>query len=148
MYCYAVLIERNRNQKKIGDKIILYLSELKIFAKYRIFGKIVVLESKTDLAKTIQDDIVMYRSAFSSSKKVDIYEKIKFLIDREHQTKRFAIRVDRKGTHDYSSTDLARNVAGAVFDKWPNIQVDLDCPELEIFVQIINNMSVIYLKHS
>ena len=58
MYCYAILIERNGNQKKIGDELILYLSERKIFAKYRIFGKIVVLESKTDLKQTISDDII------------------------------------------------------------------------------------------
>ena len=148
MYCYAILIERNGNQKKIGDKIILYLSDLEIFAKYRIFGKIVVFESETDLEKKISDDIVMYRSAFSTSKKEDIYEKINFLIGKEQQTKRFAIRVSRKGTHNYSSTELARIVAGAVFDEWPDIKVDLNSPELEIFVQIINNMSVIYLKHS
>ena len=141
-------IERNGNQKKIGDKIILYLSDLKIFAKYRIFGKIVVFESETDLEKKISDDIVMYRSAFSTSKKEDIYEKINFLIGKEQQTKRFAIRDSRKGTHNYSSTELARIVAGAGFDEWPDIKVDLNSPELEIFVQIINNMSVIYLKHS
>ena len=75
-------------------------------------------------------------------------EKINFLIGKEQQTKRFAIRVSRKGTHNYSSTELARIVAGAVFDEWPDIKVDLNSPELEIFVQIINNMSVIYLKHS
>ena len=148
MYCYAILIERNGNQKKSGDELILYLSERKIFAKYRIFGKIVVLESKTDLKKTISDDIIMYRSALSSSKKEDIYEKIRYLIGREQRTKKFAIRVSRKGTHHYSSTELARTVAGAVFDEWPNIKVDLNSPELEIFVQIINNMSVVYLKHS
>ena len=103
MYCYAILVERNGNQKKIGDRLILYLSERKIFAKYRIFGKIVVLESKTDLKKTISDDIIMYRSALSSSKKEDIYEKIRYLIGREQRTKKFAIRVSRKGTHHYLS---------------------------------------------
>ena len=63
-------------------------------------------------------------------------------------TKNFAIKVDRKGSHEYDSTELARNVAGAVFDKWPNISVDLDSPELEICVQIINNKCIIYLKYS
>ena len=148
MYCYAILIERNGNQKKTGDNIILSLSEQKIFAKYSIFGKIVVLESESDLEKTIPDDIIMYRSISSSSKKEDIYEEIRLLIDKEEQTNKFAIRVNRKGTHNYNSTELARIVAGAVFDKWPDIKVDLKSPELEIFVQIINNMSIIYLKHS
>ena len=90
----------------------------------------------------------MYRSAISSSRKEDIYKKIRYLIGREQRTKKFAIRVSRKGTHHYNSTELARTVAGAVFDEWPDIKVDLNSPELEIFVQIINNMSVIYLKHS
>ena len=148
MYCYAILIERNANPKKIGDHVILSLSAQKIFAKYNIFGKIVVLKSESALEKMIPDDIIMYRSIPSSSKKEDIYENIRLLIDKEDQAKKFAIRVNRNGTHNYNSTELARIVAGAVFDKWPDIKVDLKYPELEIFVQIINNMSIIYLKHS
>ena len=70
------------------------------------------------------------------------------LVENAIPTKNFAIRVDRKGNHDYDSTELASNVAGAVFDKWPDISVDLNSPELEICVQIINNKCIIYLKYS
>ena len=90
----------------------------------------------------------MYPCIFSSSKENEIYESIKILVEHTITAKNFAIRVDRKGNHDYDSTELARNVAGAVFEKWPSINVNLDAPELEIFVQIINNKCIIYLKYS
>ena len=45
----------------------------------------------------------------------------------------------------YTSTELAKEVAGAPFEKWPKIKVNLDNPDLEINVQIINNRSIIYL---
>ena len=90
----------------------------------------------------------MYPCTFTSSKENEIYESIKMLIQHAILPKNFAIRVDRKGNHDYDSTELARNVAGAVFDKWPDINVDLNSPELEICVQIINNKCIIYLKYS
>ena len=90
----------------------------------------------------------MYPCTFTSSKENEIYESIKMLVERTTPTKNFAIRVDRKGNHDYDSTELASNVAGAVFDKWPDISVDLNSPELEICVQIINNKCIIYLKYS
>jgi len=68
------------------------------------------------------------------------------LINLVDKPESFAIKVDRKGEHKYTSTELAKEVAGAPFEKWPSIKVDLDTPELEINVQIINNRSIIYLR--
>ena len=148
MNCYAIVKNRNQNLKGLGDKIILSLSKQKIFAKYNIFGRIIALQSEQELSDVILNDKHVYPCVFTSSKENDIYENIKMLIKNAISTKNFAIKVDRKGSQDYNSTELARNVAGAVFDKWPNISVDLDSPELEICVQIINNKCIIYLKYS
>ena len=60
------------------------------------------------------------------------------------EVKSFAIRVNRKGEHKYSSTELAREVASAVFEIWPKTKVDLSNPEREFNVEIINNRSLIY----
>tara|TARA_Y100000758_G_scaffold298599_1_gene260039 strand:+ start:325 stop:771 length:447 start_codon:yes stop_codon:yes gene_type:complete len=148
MNCYAIVNNRNQTPKGLGDKIIISLSKQKIFAKYRVFGRIIALESEQELNNVILNGKHLYPCIFTSSKENEIYESIKMLIEHAVLTKNFAIRVDRKGEQDYNSTELARNVAGAVFDQWPNISVNLDSPELEIYIQIINNKSIIYLKYS
>ena len=148
MNYYAIVKNRNQNLKRLGDKIILSLSKQKIFAKYTIFGRIIALQSEQELSDAVLNDKHVYPCVFTSSKENDIYENIKMLIKNAISTKNFAIKVDRKGSQEYNSTELARNVAGAVFDKWPNVSVDLDSPELEICVQIINNKCIIYLKYS
>ena len=148
MNCYAILNNGNQNLKGLGDKIIISLSKQKIFSKYRVFGKIIALQSEQKLNDLIINSKHLYPCVFTSYKENEIYESIKMLIQHAIPTKNFAIRVERKGEHDYNSTELARSVAGAVFDKWPNISVDLDSPELEICVQIINNKCIIYLKYS
>ena len=148
MNCYAIVNNGNQSLKGLGDKIIISLSKQKIFAKYRVFGRIIVLESEQELSDVILNSKHLYPCIFTSSKEHEIYESIKMLVENAIPTKNFAIRVDRKGNHDYDSTELARSVAGAVFDKWPDVSVDLDSPELKICVQIINNKCIIYLKYS
>ena len=148
MNCYAIVNNGNQGLKRLGDKIIISLSKQKIFVKYRVFGRIIVLESEQELSDVILNSKHLYPCIFTSSKEHEIYESIKMLVENAIPTKNFAIRVDRKGNHDYDSTELARSVAGAVFDKWPDVSVDLDSPELKICVQIINNKCIIYLKYS
>lgn len=148
MNCYAIVNNGNQSLKRLGDKIIISLSKQKIFAKYRVFGRIIVLESEQELSDVILNSKHLYPCIFTSSKEHEIYESIILLVENAIPTKNFAIRVDRKGNHDYDSTELASKVAGAVFDKWPDISVDLNSPELEICVQIINNKCIIYLKYS
>ena len=148
MNCYAIVNNGNQSLKRLGDKIIISLSKQKIFAKYRVFGRIIVLESEQELSDVILNSKHLYPCIFTASKEHEIYESIKMLVENAIPTKNFAIRVDRKGNHDYDSTELARSVAGAVFDKWPDVSVDLDSPELKIYVQIINNKCLIYLKYS
>ena len=82
----------------------------------------------------------------SNSDQKNIYDKISKVINRVNEPDNFAIKVIRKGEHKYTSTELARNVAGAVFDKWPNIKVNLEKPQLEVIIQIINNRSLIYAR--
>ena len=148
MNCYAIVNNGNQSLKRLGDKIIISLSKEKIFAKYRVFGRIIVLECEQELSDAILNNKHLYPSIFTSSKEQKIYESIKMLIENIVAPKNFAIKVDRKGNQDYTSTKLARKVAGAVFDKWPDISVDLNSPELAICVQIINNKCLIYLKYS
>jgi len=134
------------NLKQIGDKIILNLIKKDVKAKYRIIGNYIFLETNEDI---IYNNIIkqeIHKGKITTSKKEDIFEEIKELISIIEKPESFAIKVDRKGEHKYTSTELAKEVAGAPFEKWPNIKVDLDNPDLEINVQIINNRSIIYLR--
>ena len=143
---FVIKCSSRKNLKQIGDKIILNLIEKGLETKYRVLGNYIFLETKRSIEG---EDIVkeeIYSGKISTSKKEDIFEEIRKLISIVDKPESFAIKVDRKGEHTYTSTELAREVAGAPFEKWPNIKVDLDKPDLEINVQIINNRSVIYLR--
>jgi len=142
---YAKSFKTGHNIKKKGDKLILNLFDNNIIAKYNIIGKCIHLTTKIKLEENIRKETELVHAKTTSSKEKKIYEKILELISDQLEPKTFAIKVNRKGEHNYNSTELARNVAGAVFEKWPNIKVKLDKPKMEIFIQIINNRSIIYL---
>jgi adenylyl- and sulfurtransferase ThiI len=146
MNSYAIPIE-GKNLKKIGNRIILSLSKDGNTSKYRIIGNLIFLECTNKIYGSVEGKKA-FDSVISSSDEDDIYNSIRKLVKSKKETQTFAIRVIRKGNHRYDSTSLARNVAGAAFEEWKKISVNLGNPELEIFVQIINNISIIYLKYS
>lgn len=144
MYGFIVETDSNQSLTKLGDKIILSLYKDKIIAKYNLFGRKIFLETNEPFIK--EKKITSSPAIMSSSEQNEIYGKISQVIDRISEPETFAIKVIRKGEHKYTSTSLARNVAGAVFDKWPNIKVNLEKPQLELVIQIINNRSLIYVR--
>lgn len=146
MNSYAIPIE-GKNLKNIGNRIILSLSKDGNTSKYRIIGNLIFLECTNKINGSVEGKEAL-DSVISSSDEEDIYNSIRKLVKNKKETQTFAIRVIRKGNHRYDSTSLARNVAGAAFEEWKKISVNLRNPELEIFVQIINNISIIYLKYS
>jgi thiamine biosynthesis protein ThiI len=60
---------------------------------------------------------------------------------------RFCIRARRSGQHGYTSMELARDAGSAVFLANEDIEpkVDLTRPELEIFIDVRQNRSYIYI---
>jgi adenylyl- and sulfurtransferase ThiI len=147
MYGYIIETHSNQSIRKFGDNLILSLYKDKIIAKYNLFGKKLFIETSKLLAKKNENDDSFLPAIMSNSEQNEIYGKIRQLIDRVKKADDFAIKVIRKGEHKYTSTELARNVAGAVFDKWPNIKVNLENPQLEVIIQIINNRSIIYARY-
>ena len=147
MNCYAIPI-KEKNLKKIGNKIIISLSKNGNISKYRIIGNLIFLECTNQIDDGLIEGKEVFDSMISSSDEEDIYNSIRKLVKNKKETNTFAVRVIRKGNHRYDSTSLARDVAGAAFEEWKKISVNLGNPELEIFVQIINNISIIYLKYS
>ncbi len=80
----------------------------------------------------------------------DIDDISRFAIDsaKAHLSKgsTFAIRSRRTGTHEYTSMQLAAKVGEKVLGAFPegSIKVDLEEPDLEIFVEVRNNKSYVF----
>jgi len=144
MYGFIVVTDSNQSLEKIGDRLILSLYKDEIVAKYNLFGRKIYLETKESFTK--ENGGKYLPAIMSNSDEDEIYGKISQVINRVNEPSHFAIKVIRKGDHKYTSTGLARNVAGAVFDKWPKIKVNLEKPQLEVVIQIINNRSLIYVR--
>lgn len=56
----------------------------------------------------------------------------------------FAIRPRRVGTHPFTSTDLAREIGGAILDAHPGVRVDLTHPKVEIHVEVRENRGFVF----
>ena len=147
MQGFTIQNSSKKNLIPFGDKIILDLLEKGIMAKYCTFGKNIFLESFHQINKSIISKYNMYTAIMSSEKEENIFQSIKKLIENVDEPANFAVKVQRKGDQKYSSTELARNVAGAAFEIWPEIKVNLEKPQLKINIEIINNRSIIYLRN-
>lgn len=56
----------------------------------------------------------------------------------------FAVRSRRTGNHPFSSQELARTVGGAMLERYPELKVDLEHPQLEVFVEVRANRTYVY----
>ncbi|MDE2546349.1 MAG: THUMP domain-containing protein, partial [Methanocorpusculum sp.] len=61
-----------------------------------------------------------------------------------HPGMRFAVRARRQHVGGFTSQELARIVADAVWEKVPDFVVDLDNPEYEIFVEAREYGGIVY----
>jgi len=57
----------------------------------------------------------------------------------------FALRVRRSGVHEYTSQDVAVQIGQAVCDEF-NCSVDLDQPDVEVFIEIRDEKSYVFLE--
>jgi len=136
---------KKRKLKALGKKIILEQSkEFNNLTKYQIFGKYLYITSTKPFTKQIVSKYKLYSAILCDPNKQTIYKRIKNIIPKNIQYSTFAINVERKGEHKFTSTELAREVAGSVFDLFPDIKVNLDKPELKVNIKIHNNKAIIY----
>lgn len=68
------------------------------------------------------------------------------LIAEKPDAKSFAIRARRSGSHAYSSQDVARQGGGAVLShpRGGHLKVDLERPDLEIFVEVRDDRAYLF----
>jgi len=59
---------------------------------------------------------------------------------------RFAVRARRTGQHPFTSQELARDLGGDIFDRFPDreLKVDLEHPEVELFVEVRGPRTYVY----
>lgn len=60
--------------------------------------------------------------------------------------RRFAIRARRAGEFKFTSMELARELGSSILSKFPDLKVDLENPELEIFVEVRESGCYIYTE--
>ena len=133
-----------RSLKKIGRKITLeQIENHDNLSKYLIINKYLYI---TSINKINKEEYKLYDAELCESKNEIMYNKIKNILPKENESKTFAINVNRKGEHKFTSTELARDLAGAVFDVYPDISVDLDNPKLIVHVKVLNNKCLIYTE--
>ena len=133
-----------RSLKKIGRKITLeQIENHDNLSKYLIINKYLYI---TSMNKINKEEYKLYDAELCESKNEIMYNKIKNILPKENENNTFAINVNRKGEHKFTSTELARDLAGAVFDAYPDISVDLDKPKLIVHVNVLNNKCLIYAE--
>ena len=92
--------------------------------------------------------VVSISEAEECTSGVDDISKLAIESAKKHLSKggAFAIRSRRTGTHDYTSMQLAAKVGENVLNAFPkgSIKVDLDDPDLEIFIEVRNNKSYVF----
>ncbi len=57
---------------------------------------------------------------------------------------KFAVRSRRSGTHPYTSQDMAVEIGSAVLARFDGLKVDLDQPDVEIFVEVRERDGYLY----
>ena len=76
----------------------------------------------------------------------NIYQNVKNIIPSKLEIETFAIKVERKGEHRFTSTELARELAGSVFELFPKVKVDLKNPDLKVHIKVLNNKCLMYME--
>jgi len=141
---YVSINTPKRNLNSIGRKIVLeQMQKFDNLAKYQIIDKYLYLTSTMSISKT---ENKLNDAELCDTDRELIYNKIKNILPKEEENKTFAINVERKGEHKFTSTELARELAGSVFDILPDIKVDLDKPHLIVHIKVLSNKCLIYTE--
>ena len=141
---YVTVNIPKRSLKRIGRKIIIeQIEKYDNLAKYLLINQYLYI---TSIKKINKDEYNLSDAELCEAKNELMYNKIRNILPKENENKTFAIKVDRKGEHKFTSTELARELAGAVFDLYPNIKVDLDKPNLIVHVKVLNNKCLLYTE--
>ena len=117
-----------------------------ILSKFQLFNKYLYLNSLEPISDDLKAKFNLIEAELCDTNVDNIYNNIKNIISSEHNIQTFAIKVLRKGEHSFTSTELARELAGSVFELFPNVRVDLRNPEFKVHIKVLNNKCLIYME--
>ncbi|HHH79322.1 MAG TPA: tRNA 4-thiouridine(8) synthase ThiI, partial [Thermoplasmatales archaeon] len=115
------------------------------------WGRIYVYGSKIEEITRVLTRIFGVTSvspAFEVQSSVDVIGETVVLVLKSlspQQGKSFALRVTRTGTHDFTSQSLAIKV-GDVVRRTLNLVVDLDEPDVEVFIEVRGEKAFVYTE--
>ena len=136
-----------KSLKKVGRKIVLELFENnKILSKYQIFNKYLYLNSMEAISNDFKAKYKLIEARLCDTKVENIYQNVKNIIPSKLEIETFAIKVERKGEHRFTSTELARELAGSVFELFPKVKVNLKNPNLKVHIKVLNNKCLLYME--
>ena len=144
---YVLVHKSRKSLKKIGRKIVLELyNNENVLSKYQIFNKYLYITSVEAAPEEVKLKYKLIKAKLCETKIEAIYDNVKNLISSEDNIQTFAIKVERKGEHKFTSTELARELAGSVFELFPDVSVDLTNAKFKIHVKVLNNKSLLYTE--
>ena len=99
---YVTVNIPKRSLKKIGRKIILeQIDKYDNLAKYLIINQYLYI---TSIKKINRDEYNLSDAELCEAKNELMYNKIRNILPKENENKTFAIKVDRRGEHKFTST--------------------------------------------
>lgn len=124
------------------------IQDTKVDAYVKNYGGRFIIHSTQvlDLVDSLQ--LVPGVQSFSLAKKInfssleDLANKVATVVGDRVCQKSFAVRSRRVGKHDFSSLDLSKAIAKKVFDE--SAGVDLDTPDVDIFIEVRNDEAFVY----
>lgn len=136
-----------KSLNRVGRKIVLELFEKSnIFCKYQIFNKYLYLTSVETISDDLKTRYKLIEAKLCDTNVENIYDHVKHIIPSKLNIETFAIKVERKGEHRFTSTELAKELAGSVFELFPNVRVDLKNPDFKVHIKVLNNKCLLYTE--
>ena len=136
-----------KSLNRVGRKIVLELFEKSnIFCKYQIFNKYLYLTSVETISDDFKTRYKLIEAKLCETNVENIYDHVKHIIPSKLNIETFAIKVERKGEHRFTSTELAKELAGSVFELFPNVRVDLKNPDFKVHIKVLNNKCLLYTE--
>ena len=136
-----------KSLRKVGRKIVLELFEKnKILSKHQIINKYLYLNSMEKISDDFKAKYKLIEARLSDTNVENIYQNVKNIVPSKLDIETFAIKVERKGEHRFTSTELASEIAGSVFELFPKVKVDLENPNLKVHIKILNNKCLLYIE--
>ena len=85
--------------------------------------------------------------ALQTESKIELVSKLSVSVSNEilNKDKSFAVRATRTGDHDFSSQDIAIKIGDAVV-KATNAKVNLNNPDIELFIEIRDKKAFIFTR--